>query len=71
MKKELNKWQFFFRKKDWYERPRNEQEGWRYITFGIVKIVELPEEGDTIEKKHYKGVWIHLDYWLPFKINFQ
>jgi len=66
-KKILNRWMLFFHREVlWDYIPRT---GWRYVEFGIVKIKFFPEEGCIYEKQHYKGVWIHFKYWLPFEIN--
>lgn len=64
MKKEINKWQFFTK-----HHPCYTQMGYAWYEFhiGFLKLKELPPEGEVIQRKHYKGIWIKFMYWFPIR----
>lgn len=40
--------------------------GWRVLDVAIIKLIEIPEAGGPIQKKHYKGIWFRILFWMPF-----
>lgn len=40
--------------------------GWKLVEFGIFKIHTFPQEGEALQKHHYKGFIIRFIMWLPF-----
>ena len=62
MKKEINKWQIHFTfSRDYFTFAR----GWKQFIFGIFKLHTLPQEGEMITSKDYKGFIIKFYIWLP------
>lgn len=62
MKPILNKWQWhFYFGKDYSRLDR----GWKEVNLGILKIHTMPEEGERLWKKHYKGFLLRFFIWLP------
>lgn len=63
LKRKLNKWQTeigFIRV--WEVYP---PKAWRF-RFAVLKITQFPEEGELMEKKHYKGIfWESKVIWHP------
>jgi len=58
------KWQIWFRiDKDIKRMER----GWRIFDFAILKFVEFPQQGEVIQRKHYKGIKILFAFWLPIE----
>lgn len=48
----IGRWQFKLGIIAMYYRPRE------YMAqFGILKLIEIPSVGETIQPKHYKGFW--------------
>lgn len=45
---------------------RMDPPGWFVFECAVVKFLSLPEEGEVIQKRHYKGVWIRFAFWIPF-----
>lgn len=43
------------------------QPGWKMAGFGILKVTDYPKEGETLQRKHYKGFLIRFRFWLPFE----
>ena len=42
---------------------------YRVVTFGILRLKNIPNEGFILQKKDFKGFIIKLKFYLPFKIN--
>jgi hypothetical protein len=47
---------------DYYRCDR----GWKIFEFGCIKLIEMPEQGQSIASYQYKGFIIRFAYWLPF-----
>ena len=62
IKKEINKWQFYF---CFGTNPCMIENGWKQVSFGIFKIHTLPEQGEMLYNKHYKGFLIKFNIWFP------
>lgn len=62
MKKVLNKWQIHFRFGRDY---RTLERGWKEITFGILKIHTLSDEGEMLNKRNYAGFLLKFLVWFP------
>lgn len=66
MKRELNKWQFV------WQHGRDAMFMGPFIyrfTFGIFKLISMPEEGSRLRKENYKGFLINLRYWFPMELD--
>jgi len=59
------KWQFWCKPfgRDYYRVGGGY--GWRIFELGCIKIIQMPEPGEQIHKKLYKGFIIRFAYWLP------
>lgn len=40
--------------------------GWFVLDVAFLKFVELPQPGEMILRKHWRGVWIRFAFWIPF-----
>lgn len=64
-KRILNKWQWGAKinKQNQYD-PRYTM-GWHTFELWFLKFVYFPEEGEMIQKKHYKGFLLKFNFWFP------
>ena len=66
MKKKTNKWQFIFRhERDYMTMDR----AWRNVDIGVVNFTSFPPEGASIDRKHFRGIWIKFSYWFPIRFR--
>lgn len=66
MRKKLNKWQIVFR---YSEEYRLYNPFLRNVMIGAIKLLAIPEEGETLKKKHYKGILIDFTFFTPIIFN--
>ena len=64
MKPIFNKWQFFINHHPCYTRM---DYAWYEFHIAFVKLVDKPAEGEVIQRKHYRGIWIKFMYWFPIR----
>lgn len=58
----IGKWQLVFSSTKDYQ---SFQRGWHIATWGIVKIVQMPDQGATIGPRDYKGFLLRFFYFTP------
>lgn len=65
LSRQADKWMWHLAiDKDWL---RGGPMGWRTVELGILKITNMPPEGQGLEPGRYKGFLIGWHYWLPIE----
>jgi len=64
---ELNRWSFLF---GWQRDYCRRESGWRTLDLAIIRLHTMPEDGEAMTHgKHYRGVWFHASFWLPWEVS--
>jgi len=63
MKKTLNKWQIGMSLVKDY---RSMEMGWKIFNFYFINLKSIPDQGEMLHKRNYKGFIIKFAVWIPF-----